>query len=365
MNTQKQTGIHCKVIWNDQIRRFQFSGTEFSLLQDQVKQLLGLNREFVLKYKDNEDDMITVSSTEELACAIDISKKNEGGLIRFTVFTSPEDQTFPIPFEKTHEHPFCRREILGGDVHSPHEHGRDVHSPHEHGRDFCRRGRGRGKWGGRWCREGGDFGGGEFQKNRVEKRKAKLTFKRDMFRAYLNTLEQAKDLSPEEEKKKLIFREKVNRLEQYLASFNSTPDSLKENDGSLEKQLDSPTTVGTEEDCLFERKQCHFEKKWRKDEYKQRKNKKEAKDSFLSEEAKAEIKTVQGQIRERKPALWAIQAQIKEKKFALKGCVENEQPQKVQQLKKDIEKLKREKREKKAELVPLRQRLFQLKTGKI
>jgi len=65
------TGIHCKVSCNEELRRFLFTGTEFNSLQDQIKVVLGLNdKEFVLKYKDDEGDMITLSSTEELNFAI-------------------------------------------------------------------------------------------------------------------------------------------------------------------------------------------------------------------------------------------------------------------------------------------------------
>jgi len=67
----ESTGIHCKVSCNEELRRFLFTGTEFSSLLDQIKVVLGLNdKEFVLKYKDDEGDMITLSSTEELNFAI-------------------------------------------------------------------------------------------------------------------------------------------------------------------------------------------------------------------------------------------------------------------------------------------------------
>jgi len=221
MNKSNQfTGIHCKVICNDQIRRFQFSGTEFSSLQHQVNQLLGLNREFVLKYKDNESDMITISSTEELACAIEISRKEENGIFRLTVFLSETSVTCPTPSVDVPIHP-------------------------EHGRDFCHRGRGRGgKWGGRGCHEGGPDNEnpckGRFEKrwshnggpassehpckNRFEKRREKLTFKRDMFKVYLSSLEQVKEPSPEEERRKQMFQAKVEHLDSVLAQFFSPKD---------------------------------------------------------------------------------------------------------------------------------------------
>jgi hypothetical protein len=353
------------------MRRFQFSGTEFSSLQDQVKQLLGLNREFVLKYKDNEDDMITISSTEELACAIDISQKGDAGLIRLTV-VFPETSTTPIP---------CV----------------DVPVPSEHGRDTCPRGRGRGgRWNGggprfnpeggpRFNPEGGPRfnpegglrfnpegglrfnpeGGPRFNPeggphhhaspdqrpcNRYEKRRDKLTFKRDLWKAYLSSLDQIKELSPEEERKKQLFQGKVQRLDSILAHF-----APKENPG--EKTEFCPP----KEMCYR-----HFEKKSRKWEKKVHKEgkKKEAKNSNLSEEAKAEIKILKSQIKEMKPALWAIKEQLKAKKLAVRAASEAGQQSKIPELKNEIGNLKREKWAKKEQIEPLCQRVHQLKSGK-
>jgi len=71
LESTESTGIHCKVSCNEELRRFLYTGTEFSSLRDQIKVVLGLNdKEFVLKYKDDEGDMITLSSNEELHFAI-------------------------------------------------------------------------------------------------------------------------------------------------------------------------------------------------------------------------------------------------------------------------------------------------------
>jgi len=409
------TGIHCKVICDDQVRRFQFSGTEFSSLQNQVKQLLGLNREFVLKYKDNEDDMITISSTEELACAIDIntSQKDDRGLIRLTVFfpePSPSDLV-PFPFE--HGRGFCHRGYGPGHEFSHHGFGRDFchrghgrdFSHHGHGRDFCHRGHGRDfwphghglenchrgfggfereqgfgfwpqnehgqdfhslehgkgfchrgfggrRWGGR-CHKGGPFSSDEqWGKNRFEKRREKMTFKRDLLKAYLSSLEQEKELSPIEERRKVMLQAKVQRLDSFLSEF-----PLNDKVDTVEK----PEFCQPKEE--FYRK-C--ERKERKCERKMHKEgkKKEAKDSYLSDEAKAEIHTLKSQIKEMKPALWAIQEQLKVKKSAVKVAYETGQQSKIPELKNEIGKLKIEKRAKKAEIKPLHQRVHQLKSGK-
>jgi hypothetical protein len=48
----------------------------------QVQQLLALDKEFVLKYKDTDGDLITLTSNEELACALNYSN---GDLLRLVV----------------------------------------------------------------------------------------------------------------------------------------------------------------------------------------------------------------------------------------------------------------------------------------
>jgi len=358
----QSTGIHCKITCNDQIRRFQFSGTEFCSLQLQVKQLLALDREFVLKYKDNEDDMITISCTEELTCAVDsdVSQKDESGFLRLTVFfpepsinATEQNQHGPDNCHREHGRDFCHRgyghgfghhghgfghhehghgfghhEYGHGFGHHEHGHGFGHHEHghglghhghgfghhehghglghhghgfghhehghgfghhghgfghhehghgfghhghgfghhehghgfghHGHGHGFCHRGLGldiehqehghgfghhehghgfghhghgkdfghrehgcmRGRWGGGcWCHEGGPTSS-EYpcNKNRFERCRDKLTLKRDMFKAYLNSLE-ARELTPEEERRKLMFQERVQRLELFLTKF--------------------------------------------------------------------------------------------------------------------------------------------------
>jgi len=91
-NTLGGSGIHCKVCWNDHFRRFLFNGTEFRSLQTQIQQLLGLDKEFVLKYKDNEGDLITISTNEELTYALTYS---EGKVLRLTAIPVGEMSSVP------------------------------------------------------------------------------------------------------------------------------------------------------------------------------------------------------------------------------------------------------------------------------
>jgi hypothetical protein len=77
MNTATNAAnIHCKLTFNNQIRRFVFTGTEFTDLCGQISPLIALPPDgFVLKYVDNESDLITLSTNEELALALEISDK--------------------------------------------------------------------------------------------------------------------------------------------------------------------------------------------------------------------------------------------------------------------------------------------------
>lgn len=363
MNSNQSTGIHCKVICQDQMRRFQFSGTEFSSLQHQVNQVLGLNREFVLKYKDNEGDMITISSTEELSCAIEISQKENGGLFRLSVILTENDKPFPFPTHPGHGWGHHHHRHHPGHEMSPffpphsEKPGCELGSPDHH------------PWKGRRCHgsEGRGYHGNENCKNRFEKRRNKLMYKRDFFQAYLSSLEQNKELSPEEERKKQIFQAKVQRIDSVMAQFFPPTDQPGCNfEKSCPKKDESETEYCPKykkyDKChrKFEKKAKKFEKKEHKDEMK--KERKEQKFSNLSEEAKAEIKTLKNQINELKPALYAIDKQLKTKKEEARNAFENGHPPGLS-FRGDIIKLKQEKRAIKDKIAPLRQRIHQLKSG--
>jgi hypothetical protein len=76
MMNSATTNIHCKLTFNSQIRRFVFSGTGFADLRGQISQLIALPPDgFVLKYIDNESDIITLSTNEELTLALELSEK--------------------------------------------------------------------------------------------------------------------------------------------------------------------------------------------------------------------------------------------------------------------------------------------------
>lgn len=98
-NTQS---VHCKVSFNGELRRFLFNGTEFGSLYQQVQTVMGLaNKEFVLKYKDDEGDMITLSTTEELQFAV--SCLVPSSTLRLDVVVN-ETVSTPTPTSAGNEH---------------------------------------------------------------------------------------------------------------------------------------------------------------------------------------------------------------------------------------------------------------------
>lgn len=130
--------IHCKLTFNSQIRRFVFSGTGFDDLRAQISQLISLPPDgFVLKYVDNESDLITLSTNEELFLALEISDK----VLR--LIAEPVSTQTGASDEQQFDNPWAH--FRGGWGH--------------HGRGG-RRGGGRGgPWGGPHGHQGGPWGG--------------------------------------------------------------------------------------------------------------------------------------------------------------------------------------------------------------
>jgi hypothetical protein len=109
MQTQLNTNtIHCKVNFNDQIRRFEFKGTEFTLLKNHVSSLIGLPMDgFVLQYVDDESDLINLSSNEDFAIAVDVS----GGLVR--LIATPGSTPALADHTTGKRRQYCRKQYQG------------------------------------------------------------------------------------------------------------------------------------------------------------------------------------------------------------------------------------------------------------
>jgi 16S rRNA G966 N2-methylase RsmD len=108
-NMQTTSGIHCKVQYGDVYRRFLYQSTQYAPLLAQIKRLFGFSdvEEVMLKYKDEEGDMVTVSSTEELVFAIELFT---GSVLKLNVVTEKNTHKRPRRCQKGGE---CRPQRNG------------------------------------------------------------------------------------------------------------------------------------------------------------------------------------------------------------------------------------------------------------
>jgi len=101
--------IHCKVTFNDSIRRFEFKGTEFTQMKNQCGSLIGLPSDgFVLQYIDDESDLINLSSNEDFAIAVGLS----GGLVRL-IATSGSTPALSNTVGTQNRRRYCRKQYQG------------------------------------------------------------------------------------------------------------------------------------------------------------------------------------------------------------------------------------------------------------
>jgi len=101
-NTQT-SGIHCKVATQDQVRRFLLQKVQYNFLLEQVCQLFGFSKDsVVIKYADDEKDMVTISSDEELRFAVELAQQSilhlQVELIKGTASLVPI--SLPVPVVK-------------------------------------------------------------------------------------------------------------------------------------------------------------------------------------------------------------------------------------------------------------------------
>jgi len=137
--------IHCKVSYNGQIRRFTLVGTEFTSLKETIARLANISSEFVLKYRDDESDYVTLESQEDLTTALMISPT----FLRIAVENTSSRPYCPpstIAVEKTSAPPSCPPSTIAVDkTRAPpscppstkHENRRHHHDHHGHNRRDC------------------------------------------------------------------------------------------------------------------------------------------------------------------------------------------------------------------------------------
>jgi hypothetical protein len=115
-------GIHCKVSYDGQIRRFSFVGTEFTSLKELIARLAKIQGEFVLKYRDDESDYVTLQNQEDLTTALMISPT----LLRIAVETTTVPLSCPSTTLENRKRPYNHYQ------HHRDTHRRDTHRDHHH-----------------------------------------------------------------------------------------------------------------------------------------------------------------------------------------------------------------------------------------
>jgi hypothetical protein len=189
---QNSTTINCKVCYDNQIRRFTFVGTEFSSLKKQVLNLFNLQGEFVLKYLDNESDLITITSNEDLALALEYSDK----LLRLTIVTDTPVVSSSIPTTPNMPAPF--------EPHFSHRNDHHHHPGHNH--------HGRGKRGS--CGRGGPH------TDKWQGKKIHLIMKLDSLKSFHAQFPEESQLTPRQLARKQQVATKIQHLENHLAQWD-------------------------------------------------------------------------------------------------------------------------------------------------
>jgi len=134
--TMELKGIHCKITYDDQIRRFHFVGTEFVSLKESIARLFSFNDEFVLKYLDDEKEYVTLESQEDYLTALVITPT----ILRLKISKSTALSCMDSPSSPScEEREGKEKKRCGGKYHGKHHHGKDHHGKGHYQSKRCRR----------------------------------------------------------------------------------------------------------------------------------------------------------------------------------------------------------------------------------
>jgi hypothetical protein len=87
--TSNNENLHIKLQVNDEFRRFNVPRlTKYAELVEKIKQILSLDKDFTVKYKDDENEWITISSDIELETGLSFAKAS---LLRLLVSVKSSD----------------------------------------------------------------------------------------------------------------------------------------------------------------------------------------------------------------------------------------------------------------------------------
>jgi len=310
INNNNNSIVHCKLAFNGQNRRFSFYGTGFTQLCEQVSQLIGLPANgFVLKYIDNESDLITVTTNEEFALALAISER----VLRLRaecVSLSPPSSP-------------AVGDCAGRNHHKMHQH----HGHHGHGQYGHH-----GHHGQRGHHGHGHHGHDRFQGERspiskCDRREKKLEF----LKLFLSQMPSDEVLTPPQALRKAHLRQKIQKLESRRANWSDR-----------------------EENCKGRRK---WEKKCNKENKKQ-----QQKHCNLSPEAREQVHQLKLQIIAIRPELCQLRLQKKQKKLELRNCLQTGCGDK-ETIWQEILDLKAKSKQVKARIQPLKQSIQDLKAS--
>jgi len=265
-------------------------------------------------------DLITLTSNEELACALSYS---DGNLLRLVAVSKDAPVTNDSDVPASRDFP-CARRGRGGRWHGDHGmHG--GHGKHMHG--------GRGMYCGQ---DGHGMHGGWGS----EMFKAKMISKRDFFKSQLDELEKVPEKTPEQQLQILRLQKKLKKIECRL-------------EGGWEKK-EMKGKHCAKWAAKKEKRRQKFEKRMRK-----RDKKDKCSPHQLSEETQTQIAMLKSQIGLLKPGMKEVKSQIKAKKDALKEAkATGGDPH---QLLKEISVLKETRNVQKSQVKPLKEKIRELK----
>jgi len=316
-NNNNYNIVHCKLAFNGQNRRFSFYGTEFTQLREQVSLLIGLPVSgFVLKYVDNESDLITVTSNEEFAIGLAISEKVlrlKAESVSLSVPSSPSSPMVEDCADGHHQH---KKQHHGQHVHGHHGH----HGRHGHHGNHGNHGNHHGPH--------GHHGHGRFQKgerNSISKcdRKEK---KIELLKTFLSQMPSDESLTPAQTLRKAQLRQKIQKIESRRANWSEK-----------------------EENC----KRRKWEKKCKKEHKKH---------LTISPEVRQQIHQLKLQIIAIRPELCQLRLTKKQKKLELKNCLQTGCGDK-EAIWQEILDLKEKSTQVKTQIQPLKQSIKDLKAS--
>jgi hypothetical protein len=86
---QQSAPIHCKIQNGDEYRRFLLTSSQYTVLLKQIKTIFNYDADqvLVIRYKDDEGDLVTLSSDEELLFALEIFS---GSVLRLSIHTEQQ-----------------------------------------------------------------------------------------------------------------------------------------------------------------------------------------------------------------------------------------------------------------------------------